>query len=277
GGPTAGSARTPPRPTRCAAEHPCARRAARGERRGQDARRMEMRVRRRRCLCRILRDTHRVAASSAQTEASKDGIMDVSSRIHQAKAGARARSLKVIVSGAGVGVLALAHWLDRIGAKTVIVERAPRFQALGHYISLKGNGVEMVRRMGILEACQARAAPIEETRMYSMKGRLLGAERTGALNQMLGGYILFRRADLQAALYDLVRERAEIRFGTQITAARVDEDGVEVVLSDGRTERGDLLEGADGIHSRVRGLVFGEGFQRKLGGYYIATTQGMRH
>jgi len=203
--------------------------------------------------------------------------MDVSSRIHQAKAGARARSLKVIVSGAGIGGLALAHWLDRIGAKTVIVERAPRFQALGHYISLKGNGVEMVRRMGILEACQARAAPIEETRMYSMKGRLLSAERTGALNQMLGGYILFRRADLQAALYDLVRERAEIRFGTQITAARVDEDGVEVVLSDGRTERGDLLVGADGIHSRVRGLVFGEGFQRKLGGYYIATTQAMRH
>jgi len=56
--------------------------------------------------------------------------------------------LKVIVSGAGVAGLSLAYWLDRIGATTVIVERAPRFQALGHYISLKGNGVEMVRRNG---------------------------------------------------------------------------------------------------------------------------------
>lgn len=122
-------------------------------------------------------------------------------------------TLKVIISGAGIGGLALAYWLDRIGASTVIVEHAPRFQALGHYISLKGNGVEMVRRMGIFDACQARAAPVQETRMYTMKGRLLGARRTAALDEMLGGYILFRRADLQAALYDLARERAEITRG----------------------------------------------------------------
>lgn len=44
--------------------------------------------------------------------------------------------LKVIVSGAAVAGLSLAHWLDRIGATTVIVERAPRFQALGHYIAI---------------------------------------------------------------------------------------------------------------------------------------------
>jgi 2-polyprenyl-6-methoxyphenol hydroxylase-like FAD-dependent oxidoreductase len=186
-------------------------------------------------------------------------------------------SLKVIVSGAGIGGLALAYWLDRIGASTIIVERAPRFQALGHYIALKANGVEMVRRMGIFEACQARAAPVEETRMYTMKGRRLRFERTAAVNKALGGYILFRRAALQTALYDLARERAEFRFGTQISEARLDDAGVEVVLSDGRTERGDLLVGADGIHSQVRSLVFGEGFQRPLGGYYIATTQALRH
>jgi 2-polyprenyl-6-methoxyphenol hydroxylase-like FAD-dependent oxidoreductase len=110
-----------------------------------------------------------------------------------------------------------------------------------------------------------------------MKGRRLRFERTAAVNKTLGGYILFRRADLQTALYDLARERAEFRFGTQISEARLDEAGVEVVLSDGRTERGDLLVGADGIHSQVRSLVFGEGFQRPLGGYYIATTQALRH
>jgi 2-polyprenyl-6-methoxyphenol hydroxylase-like FAD-dependent oxidoreductase len=43
-------------------------------------------------------------------------------------------SLKVIISGAGIGGLALAHWLGRIGATTILVERAPSFQALGHYM-----------------------------------------------------------------------------------------------------------------------------------------------
>ena len=185
--------------------------------------------------------------------------------------------LKVIVSGAGIAGLALSHWLGRIGAATVIVERAPRFQALGHYISLKGNGMEMVRRMGILDSCQARAAPIEEVYFYTAARRLLRSERTAALAQTLGDYILFRRADLQAALYELVREFVDVRFGVQIEEVRPAAGGVEVILSDGRTERGDLLVGADGVHSRVRGLVFGEGFEQSLGGHYVAISQTLRH
>ena len=186
-------------------------------------------------------------------------------------------SLKVIVSGAGVAGLALSHWLGRVGATTIVVDRAPRFQALGHYISLKGNGVEMVRRMGILDACEARAAPIEEVHFYTAARRPLRIERTAALAKALGGYILFRRADLQTGLYELVRERTDIRFGTQIVGVRLAAEGVEVHLSDGRTEHGDLLVGADGIHSHVRGLVFGGGFERSLGGYYIAISQTLRH
>jgi len=185
--------------------------------------------------------------------------------------------LKVIVSGAGIAGLAVAHWLDRVGASTIVIERQPAFHALGHYISLKGNGVEMVRRMGIIDACRERAAPIEETRMYTSSGRFLRSERTTALANTLGGYILLRRADLQAALYELAHERADIRFGVEITEARCDQDGVDVILSDGRIERADLLVGADGIHSRVRNLVFGQGFDRPLGGHYIAVTQALRH
>src|SRR4051812_42959202 len=150
-------------------------------------------------------------------------------------------SFTVIVSGAGVAGLALSHWLGRIGASTIVVDRTPRFQALGHYISLKGNGVEMVRRMGIRGACEARAAPIEEVHFYTAAGRPLRTERTAALAKALGGYILFRRADLQAALFDLVQEHTEIRFGTQIVEVRNVGTGVEVRLSDGRIEHGDLL------------------------------------
>src|SRR4051812_42107976 len=166
-------------------------------------------------------------------------------------------SLKVIVSGAGVGGLALAHWLGRIGATTILVERAPAFQPLGHYISLKGNGVEMVRRMGILDACESRAAPLDEVCFYTTAKRLLRRERTTVLARTLGGYILFRRADLQAALYGLVNAHTDIRFGTQIAEVRSTECGIEVRLSDGRSEQADLLIGADGIHSHVRGMVFG--------------------
>src|SRR5262249_14992557 len=108
-------------------------------------------------------------------------------------------------------------------------------------------------------------------------GRLLRSECTAALAKTLGGYILFRRAALQAALYQLVREHTEIRFGTQIEEVRAATGRIEVRLSDGRVEQGDLIVGADGIHSRVRGLVFGEGFEKALGGHYIAISQTLRH
>jgi len=185
--------------------------------------------------------------------------------------------LQVIVSGAGIAGLALAHWLHRIGAGCVLVEKAPRFQALGHYISLKGNGVEMVRCMGIFEACQARAVTADEVRFYTRSGRFLRSERTAALARTLGGYLLFRRADLQSALHELVRGHADIRFGRQIAEVRPIAGGVEVALDDGTTERADVLVGADGIHSRVRDLVFGQGYERPLGGHYIAVTQELRH
>jgi 2-polyprenyl-6-methoxyphenol hydroxylase-like FAD-dependent oxidoreductase len=108
-------------------------------------------------------------------------------------------------------------------------------------------------------------------------GRFLRSERTAALAKTLGGYVRLRRADLHAALYELVRERADIRFGAQIVEVRPAADGVEVSLSDGRSERGDVLVGADGVHSRVRSLVFGEGFERPLGSHYIAISQTLRH
>jgi 2-polyprenyl-6-methoxyphenol hydroxylase-like FAD-dependent oxidoreductase len=186
-------------------------------------------------------------------------------------------ALKVIVSGAGIAGLALAYWLDKLGASTLIIERSAHFQPLGHYISLKGNGVEVVRRMGILDACQARAAAIEETRMYTQRGRLLRSEPTAEMNRMLGGYLLLRRADLQAALYELARERAEFRFGRQIGKVQLGESGVEVTLNDGEAVSADLLIGSDGIHSQVRELVWGTGFTRALGGHYVAVTQALRH
>jgi 2-polyprenyl-6-methoxyphenol hydroxylase-like FAD-dependent oxidoreductase len=59
-------------------------------------------------------------------------------------------------------------------------------------------------------------------------------------------------------LYEQVREVAEVRFGTTVSALIQHGSGVDVALSDGSSGSYDLVVGADGIHSHVRRLIFGD-------------------
>jgi 2-polyprenyl-6-methoxyphenol hydroxylase-like FAD-dependent oxidoreductase len=80
------------------------------------------------------------------------------------------------------------------------------------------------------------------------------------------------RSDLEAALYDTIRDRVPIRFGTSIQQIEQARDQVVVTFTDGAHERFDLLVGADGMHSNVRRLVFGDEPQFAVYlGYYFAT------
>ena len=77
------------------------------------------------------------------------------------------------------------------------------------------------------------------------------------------------RGDLVDVLYQATKDSVEYRFNTRISVLNQDDDGVDVTLTDGTKLRADLVVGADGPHSAVRGLVFGpeEQFVKPLGGY----------
>jgi 2-polyprenyl-6-methoxyphenol hydroxylase-like FAD-dependent oxidoreductase len=184
---------------------------------------------------------------------------------------------RALIAGGGIAGLALGFWLERIGIEPVVIERAPRFAALGHYIALKGNGVDVIRHMGLERACRAREVRFERSMMLTSTGRLLRMGSQAEFDHNLGGYILFRRADLQASLFEAVREKLEIRYGTQLVSLRDQGAQVEVELSAGKSETFDFVFGADGIHSRTRRLVFGDGFIEPLGGQYIALTVDVAH
>lgn len=186
--------------------------------------------------------------------------------------------MRVLVSGGGIAGLALAFWLERLGIETVVAERAREFKPLGHYIALKGNGVQMIRRMGLLETCRAREAPFDSIRYVTPTGRFLREDETAKFDRELGGYLFFRRADLHAALHEaLSGKKVELRLGTEVERLDTAEDRVEVRFRDGRSEVFDLLIGADGIRSPTRERVFGKGYEVPLGGHYVALTLEYDH
>lgn len=183
---------------------------------------------------------------------------------------------KIAISGGGVAGLSAAWWLSRAGAEVTVLERAHDYAPLGHYISLKAHGVALISQMGLLEQCRSREVRTRTLRMYSQTGRLLREMPSEAVSAAIDGYLLFRRADLHASLYEAVKGCCDLRFGTQLRAIRQTPANVEVDLASG-TERFDLLLGTDGIHSVTRRLVFGEQFLRPLGGRYVALTVDCRH
>ncbi|MEV4465206.1 FAD-dependent oxidoreductase [Micromonospora echinofusca] len=166
--------------------------------------------------------------------------------------------MRAVIIGAGIAGLAAALRLSQIGWDSLIVERAPQRRSGGYGVTFGGIGYDAAERMGILPDLRERAFVTEELVYHKPNGdRRFSLTRESIAATMGPRSMNILRGDIETVLHDKVREKAEIRFGTTITAVDQDTDAVHVTLSDGSVEHADLLIGADGLHSATRALVFG--------------------
>jgi len=141
-----------------------------------------------------------------------------------------------------------------------LFEQTVAQREVGAGIQVSPNASRLLRRYGLGDA-MARAAVRPSAVVFRrwQDGRVLGREELGdALENRYGSpYYHFHRADLIALLADAFGPK-EIKLGRRLIDVEQDESGVTAHFEDGTSERGDLLIGADGIHSKVRERLFGE-------------------
>ncbi|MER7370089.1 FAD-dependent oxidoreductase [Nonomuraea wenchangensis] len=176
--------------------------------------------------------------------------------------------MRAVIIGAGIAGLAAALRLHQAGWETLVVERSPQRRGGGYGVTFGGIGYDGAERMGVLAELKRRAFVTRELvyrkpsgeRRFALSGETIAATMGRKSFNIL-------RGDIEAVLYEAVADDTTIRFGTTITAVEQDADTVHVTLSDGGTERADLLIGADGLHSATRALVFGpeENYRLDLG------------
>ncbi|KAI3602058.1 putative n-hydroxybenzoate hydroxylase [Cupriavidus necator H850] len=168
--------------------------------------------------------------------------------------------LKIGINGAGIGGLAAAIALRKLGMDAIVYEQAPRFARVGADINLTPNAVRALDGLGIGAALRETAARPshrisrmwdtgEETSRLPMQE---DAERRYGAPQLT-----MHRADLMTALEAAVPSEC-VRLGHKAVAIEPHADGATLRFANGAKERVDVLVGADGIHSTVRTALFGQ-------------------
>jgi 2-polyprenyl-6-methoxyphenol hydroxylase-like FAD-dependent oxidoreductase len=176
---------------------------------------------------------------------------------------------RVLVSGAGIAGPALAYWLARAGHRATVVERSPALREGGQAVDFRGPVHRTVlERMDIWDAIHQHRTRSGELHLVGRDG----AVRATLPEAMMSGDVEILRGDLCRILHERTRGAVDYRFGDRIT--RIDDDGrsVKVEFERAAADTYDFVVGADGLHSGVRALVFGdESRSLRHRGYRIAS------
>lgn len=169
-----------------------------------------------------------------------------------------AQRTRVIVVGGGIAGLAAALRMHQAGWDVVVIERAPARRSSGYLVNLHGPGYDAAERLGLLPALAPKDIGFFTSILVRADGREKFAIPAAVAQAAVGNRALsLFRGDLESALYDAVADVADIHFGTTVQAVTHNDGDVGITLSDGAHMTAELLIGADGVHSRIRELVFG--------------------
>jgi 2-polyprenyl-6-methoxyphenol hydroxylase-like FAD-dependent oxidoreductase len=149
---------------------------------------------------------------------------------------------------------ALAYWLSRYGFQPTIVERASAVRPGGYAVDFRGASVRVLDRMGLLAEVQRKQTRVGAITIVDRNSKKMASMPDG----FTSGELEILRGDLATVLYQATRESTEYIFDNSIAAIEQSSAGVDVRFQRGASRRFDLVIGADGLHSNVRSLVFGE-------------------
>jgi len=185
-----------------------------------------------------------------------------------------ARPLRVAIIGAGMGGLATAAALRRVGIDVTVYEQASQFARLGAGIQVGCNAMKVLRGLGLearmrSQSFYPRSWNNRDWRSGEVKFDMIFGE---SAEQKFGApYLLAHRGDLHAALASAVPDE-HVRLNHKLVGLDQTADGVRLSFANGATAPADAVVGADGVHSIVRDTLFGESPVRFTGRIAYRTT-----
>jgi 2-polyprenyl-6-methoxyphenol hydroxylase-like FAD-dependent oxidoreductase len=164
-----------------------------------------------------------------------------------------------LISGASIAGPVLAYWLAEAGWDVTVVERAETLRTSGYPVDIRGTAVDVIRRMALYDQAIANRYRHVPVHLLTPGGHRIGVlDFGGLLNDSGSGDVEITRGQLSEILYQASKDRVRYVFGESISTVTQADLGVDIVFDSGPTQTFDVVIGADGIHSNVRGLAFGD-------------------
>ncbi|MDB6044153.1 MAG: monooxygenase, FAD-binding [Gammaproteobacteria bacterium] len=175
--------------------------------------------------------------------------------------------MRAVICGAGVAGLTLASQLGRAGWDVVLVEPASGPRPGEYLVDITDEGLSAAGRLGLTSRLSQLDERVSRVRWVDHAGHSIASIDLGGRVGRTVGCVKLLRGDLERVLLEHLPSNVEVRFGYDVSEARTSAGAVELALRPGGNQTADLLVGADGIHSRIRDLVFGDGglWSRVLG------------
>lgn len=193
--------------------------------------------------------------------------------------------MKILISGAGPAGLSAAYWLKKYGFKPTIIEAGSVLRTGGYKIDVRGSAVQVLQRMAIFDKVVAANTDMQGAKLMDKNGKVI-CEMTGdSFGHRMGEDQEIVRGSLCQILRDSLQD-VEIIFGDSIESIETIEpiepnesisertSALLVKFKKNEPRTFDLVIGADGLHSKVRRLVFGEEslFAHEFGVYLCVFT-----
>jgi 6-hydroxynicotinate 3-monooxygenase len=171
----------------------------------------------------------------------------------------RAKPLSIAIVGAGMGGLATAAALRRVGIDVMVYEQASQFARIGAGIQIGCNAMKVLRQLGLEQRLRAqsfypRSWNNRDWKTGDIKFDMIFGE--SAEEKFGAPYLLAHRGDLHAALASIVPPEC-VRLSHKLTGLDEVADGIRLSFANGETVTADAVIGADGVHSLVRDILFG--------------------
>jgi 2-polyprenyl-6-methoxyphenol hydroxylase-like FAD-dependent oxidoreductase len=166
--------------------------------------------------------------------------------------------MQVLIAGGGIAGSVAAMALQKAGIDATIFESHPRTDVeVGSYFTISPNGLDALDAVGVLDLVKRDGLPTRRNVLWDAKGGRLGSPGLGTpLPDGTVAQTLKRSRLTRVLLDEAIRRGIRVEFGRRVVGSEIDAAGlVTAIFDDGSRATGDILVGADGIHSAVRRLI----------------------